>query len=405
MNKMIMVCFVLIIVTLSSNAQNNLVSIDNPKIDDEMRVPIYLNNSKNVGSLQIRLDYDPAVVSVYSDPNMDKGDFTDFYAPDNSHNTSGYITISTMKIGSGGMSGNLTIGYVRLQAIGDSGRSVKFIPSILAMTDDSGKEILDRNIMIATTDDKGEIINRSEYLKQSDKDAANATTEQNAGGSEPPGKMLTEPVPANMVSKSSDYISSLVGVDYFQKYLTITGNNSFQSGTGEITYNILYSYDIPSDYLASPRPGHVSVSLDQNGNIIDYVGPKKPYTFALKPDKVIEIAKQSGLKEPITAEIDRIPGVSDDGYVWVVTGAVDQENCKNINGAQECLVPGKYIDVDEGSLVAGFNRSSLIRDPSPAQTINQPETKSVASGFSGSMGLTVLIINFIIKRKLKRRVV
>jgi hypothetical protein len=244
MNKIILLSFVLITFTLSSNAQNNSLSIGNNKIDDNIRVPIYLNNSINVGSLQIRLDYDPASISVYSDPIMDKGDLADFYAPDNSHNKSGYITITTMKFGSGGLSGNLTVGYVRSQAIGGSGNSVKITPSILAITDDSGKDIIESNVL----------------------NAANTKIDQKIVSLGPSGGILTEPDPANMVSKSSN------------------------------------------------------------------------------------------------------------------------------------------IDVDEGSMAGGSNRSNLISDPSPAQTIMQPETKSIDSGFSGIVGFTVFIIGFIIRSKLKRKV-
>jgi len=241
MHRIILLSVALITFTLSSNAQNNLLTIGNNKIDDYIRVPIYLNNSINVGSFQTRLDYDPTSVNVYSDPIIDKGDFIDFYAPDNSHNKSGYITISTMKLGSGGLSGNLTIGYVRLQVIGGSGGSVKLTPSILVMTDDSGKDIIERDLITATTDEKGEINVQSAYsMKQSE------------------------------------------------------------------------------------------------------------------------------------------------------------------NNASIASVPGKSIDVDEGSLDGGFNRSDLIPDASPAQTIQQPDTKSIDSDFSGIVGFTMLIIGFIMSRKLKR---
>lgn len=206
MNKIILISYVLIVLVLSTNAQNNLLSIGNNKIDDETRVPIYLNNSVNIGSFQIRLDYDPASVSVYSDPIMDKGDLTDFYAPDNSHNKSGYIIISAMKFGSGGVSGNLTIGYVRLQAIEGSGSSIKLIPTILALTDDSGKDIIERNATNATTDEKREFIVQSAYfMNQSEKDAANST-DQKIGISEPASKILTEPVPTNMGSNPAQTI-------------------------------------------------------------------------------------------------------------------------------------------------------------------------------------------------------
>lgn len=178
----------------------------------------------------------------------------------------------------------------------------------------------------------------------------------------PAGKILAEAVPGYIIDKSSNYIKSYVGNDYFVQRLTLTDNKTMQSGTGEISYTVFYSYDIPSDYLASPSPKQVSVSLDKDGNIIDYLGPKKPHTFSITKEQVIEIGKQNGLKEPIIAEIDRISASkSMDGYVWVVTGDIDKTTCKEIGGTQECLIHGIYVDVDNGSVIGTFNRSNLIR--------------------------------------------
>ncbi len=179
----------------------------------------------------------------------------------------------------------------------------------------------------------------------------------------PPGKILAEAVPGYIIDKSSNYIKSYVGNDYFVQRFILTDNKTMQSGTGEISYTVFYSYDIPSDYLASPDPKQVSVSLDKDGNIIDYLGPKKPHTFSITREQVIEIGKQNGLTEPIIADLDRIlASKSIDGYVWVVTGNLDKTTCKEIGGTQECLIQGIYVDVDDGSVIGTFNRSSLIRE-------------------------------------------
>lgn len=195
------------------------------------------------------------------------------------------------------------------------------------------------------------------------KESGQVTTVTATATIRPAGKILAEAVPGYIIDKSSNYIKSYVGNDYFVRRLTLTDNKTLQSGTGEISYNVFYSYDIPSDYLASPNPKRVSVSLDKDGNIIDYLGPKKPHTFSLTREQVIGIARQNGLKEPVIAEIDRVlAGKYIDGYVWVVTGAIDETTCRKIGGTQECLIPGIYVDVDDGSITGTFNRSNLVRE-------------------------------------------
>jgi len=102
----------------------NTVTIGDHIVDPngEVRVPILLTGAIGVGGADIKLDFDPGVVSVYSHPTLDKGDFTDFYAADNTQNASGSILITAMKFGSV-LNGDLVLGYVRLKAIGSRGSS------------------------------------------------------------------------------------------------------------------------------------------------------------------------------------------------------------------------------------------------------------------------------------------
>ena len=214
----------------------------------------------------------------------------------------------------------------------------------------------------------------------------------------PPSKTLNVAVPSYIINISNNYIKSFVGSDYFDKHLAITDNKTFQSGTGEISYSVSYSYDIPSAYLASPGTSYVSVSLDKDGNITDYLGPKKPHTFSITKEQVIEKAKENGLKEPIVAEIDRVlKSNSTDGYVWVVTGAIDKTTCRYIGGTQECLIPGIYVDVDDGSVISGFNSSSLILKPGPATS-----AESISVVIIGIIVLLAIIFILLYKFKLKK---
>jgi len=124
MNKIILVSILLMALAFPASAVNT-VTIGDHIVDPngDIRVPILLADATSVGGASIRLEYTPGVVSVYSNSAADKGDFSDFYGPDNSHNTTGYITIQALKFVEGGLSGNLTLGYVRLHAVGSPGSS------------------------------------------------------------------------------------------------------------------------------------------------------------------------------------------------------------------------------------------------------------------------------------------
>ncbi len=130
---------------------NNTVSIEDvtSPLASEQRVPIVIYNSTGVASASVRLSYNASVVLAYSDPVLDNGSFTSFYAPDNSHNASGYITINTYSMAamaSGikpfALTGNPVIGYVRLRAVGSGGASSALDLSDIVLTDDNSTEVL-----------------------------------------------------------------------------------------------------------------------------------------------------------------------------------------------------------------------------------------------------------------------
>lgn len=213
----------------------------------------------------------------------------------------------------------------------------------------------------------------------------------------PTDKTSNETTPVYIIIQSENYIKSFVDNDYFNKRFKLAGNKSLLSGTGEIFYYVYYSYNIPSDYLASPNPKYVSVSLDKDGKIIDYVGPKKPHEFSISRDHAAQIAKQRGLKEPIIAEIDRVMASNSiDGYTWVVTGPVDETSCRAIGGTQECLIPGIYVDVDNGSVTGAFNRSNLIQESASNPEVNQRKEAVARDSTQSPIAANIVFITGII---------
>jgi len=127
---------------------SNVISIENVSLSSasEKRVPVRLYNSSGAAGIQLRLNYNASVVTAYSDPALDKGDFTDFYEVDNSQNTSGFILINAMKFASASnvplaLSGNPVIGYVRLKAVGNINDTSLLNLSNITLTDDGGFEL------------------------------------------------------------------------------------------------------------------------------------------------------------------------------------------------------------------------------------------------------------------------
>jgi hypothetical protein len=150
MNKILLLCFVLLALSIPASAQN-IASIGNFAVDTdvEIRVPLYLNDSIDVGSVGINLSYDPAVVSASSFDPADIGSFTGSYDPDNSNNTGGWITINTSKTGDG-LNGNLIIGYLTLKALGSAGSSSPLDLNFLSLIDGNGSEIVQRSTIGGT---------------------------------------------------------------------------------------------------------------------------------------------------------------------------------------------------------------------------------------------------------------
>jgi len=78
--------------------------------------PIIIHNVTNVMTADVNLSFDPSVVQVLS---ADNSDF-DMMIP-TIDNTNGWIRIGALQMGSGALSGNITIANLTLQAVGSAG--------------------------------------------------------------------------------------------------------------------------------------------------------------------------------------------------------------------------------------------------------------------------------------------
>lgn len=144
------------------------------------------------------------------------------------------------------------------------------------------------------------------------------------------------PISPEMVEKANQYIISLIGEEYFKNkfilYKSISDSSSGSSGV------VIYNYFL----------GQVSLRINSNGIIREYIGPTKPYSLNINKEEAIRIAKSRGLQEPIDAQLvyGGIGFSSDNGsitesYIW------DISSSKISKGNLEIV----YVDIDTGDVI------------------------------------------------------
>lgn len=150
------------------------------------------------------------------------------------------------------------------------------------------------------------------------------------------------PAPNWILEEARKYIVSYVGEDYFNEHIEIK-----KSQTNFNVDKIGAKYVIYPDYsfLIKGDNGKTIIGfkmwLDENGKVIKYEGPTKPYQFAISKGKAINIAEGKGLPSGGFARIEMGStfGVNE-SYIWYAS--------------TEKFEPGTmavYIDVDSGKVL------------------------------------------------------
>ena len=120
--------------------ENNVVSIaDNLSAESgcNLSTPIMLENATGVGSIGIKLSYNASVVNV---TNATMGDFTDYFAFDDTNAANGWVTINTYITGKN-LTGDVKVADATLKAVGDSGDSSPLNISILSIADQYANDL------------------------------------------------------------------------------------------------------------------------------------------------------------------------------------------------------------------------------------------------------------------------
>jgi hypothetical protein len=133
---------ILVLMTIpGSAAQGTVISIGDVVLDpgNSTTTPIRIYSATGVAGVAavgLNLRYDPDVLNV---TNVEQGDFTQFF-PDNSNAADGWVTINTFVIGTQ-LTGDLTVAYMTIEAIGSSGDSSPLNLEIITMADQYAGEL------------------------------------------------------------------------------------------------------------------------------------------------------------------------------------------------------------------------------------------------------------------------
>ncbi len=128
-----------VILMPESVAQDNIVSIGDAVLDpgSSITLPVTITSATGVAGVQIKLSYSPTVVNVTGAVD---GDFMPQPGFESSNAANGWVSITAYKFGETGLTGNVIIAYVTLEAKGNSGESPLNI-EIISLTDGAGTEI------------------------------------------------------------------------------------------------------------------------------------------------------------------------------------------------------------------------------------------------------------------------
>lgn len=155
---------------------------------------------------------------------------------------------------------------------------------------------------------------------------------------------VTVAAPSDIISKANNYITSLVGKEYFINNLNYSQSSDLGSvGKGGSRYWVAYTYKIPYEFYIGTNS--VQVSLDGSGNVVSYRGPTKAHTFAITKENAEKIAYNNGLRASSFDAII-ITGSSwnmAEDYIWLISATGQYESGATLSAV--------FLDVDTGKVL------------------------------------------------------
>ncbi|MEK6903946.1 MAG: hypothetical protein AABW64_04865 [Nanoarchaeota archaeon] len=172
-----------------------------------------------------------------------------------------------------------------------------------------------------------------------------------------------------IINEAEDFLKKKLGDSYYAQFITVTSKESFKDcdkTSCTIRNEITFSYKIPFstegvDPHFSSQPDSIQITLDSNGVVQNYLGPKKPYQFLVDAEQAKAKAKTYGLQK-ITGSVLNTAAITADGYelVWAVSS--DDEIARG-SVMNEPIYRGVYVDIDSGEIRGEYRINPLIEVP------------------------------------------
>lgn len=136
---LLLTCILILIAAPHAVAASNVIHIADDITaakGNNVTVPVMVHDATGIGCAGINLSYDASVVNV---TNAEQGDFTDYFGFDSSNAADGWVTINAYKTGDG-LTGDVTVAYVTLEAVGDPDEQSALNLGIISLAYPDGTE-------------------------------------------------------------------------------------------------------------------------------------------------------------------------------------------------------------------------------------------------------------------------
>lgn len=152
---------------------------------------------------------------------------------------------------------------------------------------------------------------------------------------------------------AESYVSNALGQQYFEQYTSLYGGASY----GNVSY-VYFSYNVPFANGTSRGDGSrllgITVTVD-NGNVVGYVGPQKPYVVSVNATQAAESAEGYGFRNA-TATLtgvfnsSNLTSFSYYSVLWSIASNSLNNNAYNAG----------YINVDDGKMIGEYLSNSTL---------------------------------------------
>ena len=166
------------------------------------------------------------------------------------------------------------------------------------------------------------------------------------------------------IEAARQYLWKKLGENYYNQFVIFELGEAYRTciETGcEIRNIISFSYKIPFETVGDPQlgppPEKIYVTVDEQGVIINYEGPAKPYQFLITAEEAMARAQSYGLKDIKAAVLSQALTSEGSEIIWAVSSN-EVVDVGEVLG--ESIYRGVYVDVDSGEIRGEYRINPLV---------------------------------------------